>query len=136
MTKEAKDRYSVGLKRLLPLYDAPKETRSDIDSLKLPLYLNIAACQMKFREYHNVINNCTKVLGIENANTKALYRRSLAYTELNEFELAINDAKNGLAVDQNNQAFEKQLFKIERRSKEEKQMYQKMMQHCFTQSNR
>ena len=104
----------------------------EVDSLKLPLYLNIAACQMKMRQYEYAIKNCTKALEIDGENIKALYRRCIALTEINEFERARKDAEEALSIDESNQALKKQLLIIDRDWKEMTSKYQKMMMNCFT----
>lgn len=128
--EDAKENYSNGIKRLIPVLDASKD--EVINSLKLVLYLNLAACQMKLKQYENVIENCTKALNINNTNTKALYRRSMALTEVNRFEQAYKDAKQGLLIEENNQAFKGQLLEIQRRTKIETDKYKKMVKNCFT----
>ena len=130
-TKEAKGSYSSGLKRIIPLHDVAGDEQKEVESLKLLLYLNIAACQMKLKQFDYVIKNCTKALEIENKNIKAFYRRCVALTEINEFERAHQDAKDGLMLENNNQAFTKQLSTIERKWKEKKTEYQNMMKNCF-----
>ena len=106
-----------------------------INSLKLPVYLNIAACQIKLKQYENAIKNCTKALEIEDKNVKALYRRCVALTEINEFERAWKDAEDGLSIEENNKAIKKQLLKIEKDWKGKTAEYQNMMKNCFTEKN-
>ncbi|CAK9291950.1 unnamed protein product [Gordionus sp. m RMFG-2023] len=74
----------------------------DIKSLKALCYLNIAACQIQNKSYKYVIDNCTKSLSLQPNNKKAYYRRSIAYLNLGEYELAYKDAKQGLSLEPNN----------------------------------
>jgi len=52
------------------------------------LRLNISQAYLKTNKYGDVITNCTNVLKEEEGNLKALYRRGLAYTKLQDFEKA------------------------------------------------
>jgi tetratricopeptide (TPR) repeat protein len=50
--------------------------------------LNISQAYLKLNKHVDAIDNCTKVLKEENDNLKALYRRGVAYTKLQEFDKA------------------------------------------------
>lgn len=82
--------------------------------LKALLYLNMAACQLKYPSNANhVIVNCTKCLEIDSNNVKALYRRSMALCEIYEYNKAIDDLKNALKLEPNNKAVNEQLKYVE-----------------------
>lgn len=121
---------------MIPLYDVSKEDIINLNSLKLPVYLNIAACQMKLKQYEHAIKNCTKALEIEDKNVKALYRRCVALTEINEFERAWKDAEEGLSIEENNKAIKKQLLKIEKDWRGKTAEYQKMIRNCFIEKSK
>eukprot|EP00794_Sanderia_malayensis_P012987 gene12986-14325_t len=111
--QEAFENYSAGIKLLIPVFD-PEEAQLDTaNSLKTSLYLNIAACQLKLKQYDYVICNCTKVLKIDQDNVKAFYRRAIAFTELNRLEDAQVDIRTGLKIDQNNAALKKLLHVVQ-----------------------
>jgi hypothetical protein len=47
----------------------------------------------KKKDWKSVISSCTKVIEFDSNNTKALYRRSLAFINLSKYEYADNDIK-------------------------------------------
>ena len=111
--------------------DVSNDELKEVNSLKLPLYLNIAACQIKLEQYENAIKNCTKVLEIDSKNVKALYRRSVALTKINDFRGARKDAEKGLSIEENNHAIKRQLLEIERNWKQKTAGYEKMIRDGF-----
>lgn len=48
--------------------------------------LNSAQMQLKTNAYFAAVENCTKVLNDDENNLKGLYRRGVAYLNLQEFE--------------------------------------------------
>ncbi len=80
-----------------------EENKNKIFELKSILYLNITACQLKFpNNSHNVFKNSTKCLEIDAHNIKALYRRALGYTEINELDLGFEDLQQALKIESKN----------------------------------
>jgi FK506-binding protein 4/5 len=71
-------------------------------ALKVSCKLNNAACKLKLKEYREAEKLCTKVLELESTNVKALYRRTQAYIELADLELAELDVKKALEIDPDN----------------------------------
>ncbi|XP_047087630.1 70 kDa peptidyl-prolyl isomerase [Lolium rigidum] len=70
--------------------------------LKITCNLNNAACKLKLKDYKQAEKLCTKVLELDSQNVKALYRRSQAYTQLADLELAEVDIKKALDIDPDN----------------------------------
>ncbi|KAK1606532.1 hypothetical protein QYE76_030205 [Lolium multiflorum] len=70
--------------------------------LKITCNLNNAACKLKLKDYKQAEKLCTKVLELDSQNVKALYRRSQAYTQLADLELAELDIKKALDIDPDN----------------------------------
>jgi tetratricopeptide (TPR) repeat protein len=52
------------------------------------LRLNISQAYLKLNKYSEVIDNCSKVLKEEDDCVKALFRRGVAYSRLQEFDKA------------------------------------------------
>lgn len=57
----------------------------------IPSNLNLSFIYIKQKQWSTVIACCNKVLEVENNNTKALYRRCLAFINTNNFEKADKD---------------------------------------------
>lgn len=78
------------------------EHSSEAKQLLNILRLNISQAYLKANKYRDVIDHCTKVLKEENDCLKALYRRGLAYTKIQDFEKAKNDFNQLLKHDAQN----------------------------------
>ena len=124
---EALEHYSNGLKMLIPAYQPPTELNDAVLLLKQSFYLNISACQLKSERFEYAAKNCTKALEIDPENVKALYRRSIAFTELNELENAKKDIEMGLKIDSDNIALKNHLQQIEIKVKEQDKKMGKVM---------
>merc|ERR1719445_2320745 len=67
------------------------------DQLRLTAFNNMAAVYSKMGKWDEAKEKCTRVLKHDEKNTKALFRRGMAYRKLNLYELARADlikAKN------------------------------------------
>ena len=73
----------------------PKDNIIDLDTIDewtRICRLNYAACKMKLKDYASVVIQCTEVLQSDPRNSKALFRRGQAYTELGrDLDLATKD---------------------------------------------
>ena len=123
----ALDNYRYGIQRIIPAYEVSEEEKQEIDPLKISFYLNIAACQIKLKNFEYAVTNCTKALEMDNNNAKALYRRSVANLELNDLDKAKEDIVAGLKIESENSAFKKQLQKLESKFEEQNRRYQNLM---------
>ncbi|CAL8071883.1 unnamed protein product [Calicophoron daubneyi] len=65
----------------------------ELDQARVPLFVNLAQCQFKMKEYYAVIESTSEALSRDPNNVKALYRRSKAYTETWDLDLAAEDLK-------------------------------------------
>lgn len=91
------------------------DEKKQIGMLKSQVYNNMAACQMKYisDNYENVIENCTKCLEYDHNNSKALYRRSMAYIEEKRYDRATNDLERALKIEPGNNLFKEKIAFIE-----------------------
>lgn len=78
-------------KKILP--ENYNEFIAKVSLTKTQLYCNLAACQLRCARFKQAIANCNSCLSRDRTNPKALFRRSKAYAELNDYELAMNDLK-------------------------------------------
>ncbi len=111
------ENYSKAIKLLIPIYKPTESIGDTLQELKKSLYLNISACQLRLKQFDFVVTNCSKVLVISKDNIKALYRRSVAYTELDRIDEAQEDVTNGLKIDEQNRALMKQLQIVQNKMK-------------------
>lgn len=69
------------------------EERKQLESFHLVNLTNLAAVQLKLKNYEEVCYTCQCAIKLEPKNFKALYRRGLAQIELKNYELALEDLK-------------------------------------------
>ncbi|KAL9424444.1 hypothetical protein AB3S75_036340 [Citrus x aurantiifolia] len=60
-------------------------------AVKNPCHLNMAACLLKLKRYEEAIGQCSLVLGEDENNVKALFRRGKARAELGQTDAARED---------------------------------------------
>uniref|UniRef100_A0A1I7RKR3 TPR_REGION domain-containing protein n=2 Tax=Bursaphelenchus xylophilus TaxID=6326 RepID=A0A1I7RKR3_BURXY len=63
------------------------------NALRIVLYRNRAMVRLKIEDYEGAENDCDKVLELDGADSKALYRRALAREQLEKVGQAFKDAK-------------------------------------------
>ncbi|CAH8827295.1 unnamed protein product [Trichobilharzia szidati] len=93
---QAAARYSeaLGILEQLVLREKPGEPEwIELDKSRIPLFVNLAQCQFKMKDYYAAIRNTTEALSRDPTNMKALYRRSKAYTETWDLDLAADDLR-------------------------------------------
>jgi FK506-binding protein 4/5 len=115
-------------------YDATltKEQKNKVNKeLILPCRLNLAACYLILKNYKDVIEHTTKALEIEGSNVKALYRRGVAYTETDQWDLANQDLQRALELDPNNSAIKTAIAKLKKKIKIQDQKDKKVFSNLF-----
>lgn len=85
-----------------------RQLEYNINDLRIALYNNMAICQLKRDNYQHVVTLCTKVLGKDGTNVKALYRRGVAYGCMGDNERAITDLKAVLTLEPSNHSAKEQ----------------------------
>eukprot|EP00927_Polykrikos_kofoidii_P060981 TRINITY_DN55874_c0_g1_i1.p1 TRINITY_DN55874_c0_g1~~TRINITY_DN55874_c0_g1_i1.p1 ORF type:complete len:291 (-),score=52.99 TRINITY_DN55874_c0_g1_i1:432-1244(-) len=73
-------------------YPMIRDEEKQVQALKALLHSNIAQCMLNLQLYQRAVQACTDCLGLDEANVKALHRRSLAHEALKEYEDALRDA--------------------------------------------
>ncbi|XP_054833598.1 FK506-binding protein-like [Eublepharis macularius] len=120
-------RYAKALRLLVAAAPPP-----DYDQIKAELHANLAACQLRLRQPANAACNCTKTLALQPANTKALFRRGLAYDAMNDLEGAAQDLKGVLRVEPGNRAARRELDRVMERIKARDAKLARAMQKMFS----
>eukprot|EP00002_Diphylleia_rotans_P031986 TRINITY_DN6674_c0_g1_i1.p1 TRINITY_DN6674_c0_g1~~TRINITY_DN6674_c0_g1_i1.p1 ORF type:complete len:288 (-),score=95.41 TRINITY_DN6674_c0_g1_i1:38-901(-) len=94
----ATQKYDKAAKRLEGTYDLDEEQEKQVEGLKLPLYLNLAACHLKQGNFKETISSCNKALDLEPKNVKALFRRAQGHILAGDFAKAKTDFEAALEV--------------------------------------
>jgi len=71
---------------------------SQARSVRIALFLNIAACDLKLSQYGPAVENCEIVLKMDATNHKARYRRGVAFSRIGRLEAALADLRWVLTV--------------------------------------
>jgi tetratricopeptide (TPR) repeat protein len=111
--------------------DLKGEEKEQANKIKLPCYLNIAACKVKQGLWKDVIENAGKAIDIDSNNTKALFRRGLAYLELDEWNKSHKDFSKAMELDQNNKELRREYQRLKQRMNEQDQKDKEMFAKMF-----
>lgn len=100
--KRAIKKYKKALTFLDAEYGMTDEQKAKSKELKVPLYLNLAACKLSTKQFTDVLEDCKKALEIDPNNQKGLVRQAKANIELDDWEGAQKALARALELDPNN----------------------------------
>eukprot|EP00698_Gefionella_okellyi_P011905 TRINITY_DN3172_c0_g3_i2.p1 TRINITY_DN3172_c0_g3~~TRINITY_DN3172_c0_g3_i2.p1 ORF type:complete len:219 (-),score=60.25 TRINITY_DN3172_c0_g3_i2:1464-2075(-) len=83
--------------------------KAQLDSLRVTIFLNIAACQLKVQNADKALTFANKALAIEATNPKALFRRGAAYSAKNDIDRAKVDLEKAASLAPGDQAIQREL---------------------------
>ncbi len=87
--------YSKAIMAVKILYDDKAINKVQLSrmvkEIGIPSNLNISYCYLKLKEWQRVIDHTSRVIEFDSKHVKALYRRCLAYIEINKFDKADQD---------------------------------------------
>lgn len=111
-------------------YSFKEEEKEAAKLLKVACHLNSAACDLKLKQYKDVLENSKKVLDIDKDNVKALFRRGQAHSELDNWDEAQQDFRRAQELDPNNKEITRELQRLKRKmieqDKKDKQRFKKI----------
>ena len=117
-------------------FETKEQVDDTINNIQLPCLLNLAACYIKQGHgYQSVVQFCTDALKIQNNNVKALYRRAIAYTRLDQFKEAQKDIDEGLKIDSGNEGFHAVQTELNKRINAYKEKTKKIAKMTFESKN-
>ena len=82
-----------------------RRSKRDLEQVIVPIYLNLAHCQLKLCQWTEAINSCTFVIDQfenQNSNVKAFFRRAIGRLENRDLPGAKKDLSHVLQLDANN----------------------------------
>ena len=111
--------HHVDFDELVLTFELDPRHVEDVHAHKIPVLLNVAQCCVLLGEPEKVVEWTTKVLEIDAANVKALYRRATAYMQLNDLEKADSDLASAAQADPENESVANKRAKLGKRRKKE-----------------
>lgn len=116
--------------------DLPEEDIKKINDLKVSIPLNIALCALKTKDYKKTLIASSEVLYAEAANekakAKALYRRGLAYTAVNDLDMALADLEMATTFQQNDQGILSAIQDVKTKKKQANEKQKKSLSKMFS----
>ncbi|KAL2906226.1 Peptidyl-prolyl cis-trans isomerase FKBP62, partial [Bienertia sinuspersici] len=109
----ALEKYSLSCVFLSYLALQEEEARTSFSQLASSVVLNMAASMLKKKEFNNVGQLCSIILGHHPNNVKALLRRANASMGVGEYELACWDLRVAHEVEPFNQEIVRKLKEVE-----------------------
>ncbi|CAD7971022.1 unnamed protein product [Amoebophrya sp. A120] len=110
------------------------EFLAELDTLKKSLYLNLAQTSLKLEDWDNALLNANKALEIEETNSKAWFRRAVAYIAKEEFAQAKFDLKQALQHDPKNAEIRKKFDECKKKEEEFKKKQKSQFGNMFKKS--
>jgi len=124
---EASKAYSKALDYFKESWGFSDQEKKEADDVKLPCFLNLAAAQLRLKEYSECVVNCHKALDIDSSNIKALFRKGQAHSRMNEFEKAKSDFLEAIQISPENKEVKQELEILKKKmaayKQQEKQMF-------------
>jgi len=109
------------------LYDLIESEEKELNQARIPLYLNLATCNLKLDEISKAIKNAQRVIEIDPNNAKAHFRIGQAYLASSEFQLSLHHIIKAATFDPTNKEFRTELEVVKKKIEEHKE-YQKKHQ--------
>lgn len=109
-----------------------EDYEKEILSLRSMAMLNLAACQLKLKQYDHVVKNCNHVLALEPSNVKALYRKAKGLLGMKDFEEARECALKAHELEPSNRVLEELCRTVETQAAVYRAEYGKALRGMFS----
>lgn len=90
------------------------------NNVKLPLHLNLAACDLQLEDWTSAVENCDEVLREQPNNAKAVFRRGRARLAMGNTDAAEEDLRRAAALNPNDTAVHRQLMALKKERTEDR----------------
>lgn len=101
------------------------------EKVKLPIHLNMAACQIKIGDYNTAAYNCSEVLKLDAQNAKAMFRRGRARHLLGQTEGALADLEAAAKLAPDDKGVTRELLAVRHTIREERKAAAKLFKGQF-----
>jgi len=115
--KEALEHYHRANMYITGLMGLNAHEEAVVKELTVAINNNMAACQIKNKQYPRALTSCKKVLDKDPTNGKALFRRGTAHSALKNYDEAQADLKAALEITPDDAAVKKEMQVLEQRMK-------------------
>nr|XP_057920276.1 peptidyl-prolyl cis-trans isomerase D [Doryrhamphus excisus] len=133
--KAAVNKYSKALRYLEmcgeELEEDEEAVQKKLEPTAFSCYLNTAACKLKLQLWQEALDSCNEALELNNANTKALFRRAQAWQGLKEFSQAMTDLKAAQGITPEDKAIMNEMKRVQLKVQEEKEKEKKIYAKMF-----
>ncbi|KAM6923534.1 peptidyl-prolyl cis-trans isomerase D [Xenentodon cancila] len=130
--KAAVNKYSKALRYLEMSGDLlEEEAQKKLEPTVVSCFLNTAACNLKMQLWQDALDSCSEALELNEANTKALFRRAQAWQGLKEFDKALADLKKAQEIAPEDKAITNEMKKVHLKIQEEKEKEKKIYAKMF-----
>lgn len=129
--KEASMKYEQAVDFFKQVWGLSEDEKKEIENIKLPCLLNLAACQLKTKDYADCVLTCSKALDIDNKNVKALYRRGQAHSLNGEFDKAKEDLTEAVHLSPKSKEIRDELEKLKKNIQDYKLKQKEMFSGVF-----
>lgn len=108
-----------------------EDAQLKLEPTALSLFLNSAACKLKMQQWQEALDSCNEALELDQANTKALFRRAQAWQGLKEFSKAMVDLKKAQGIAPEDKAISNEMKRVQLKVQEEKEREKKIYAKMF-----
>ncbi|XP_034398919.1 peptidyl-prolyl cis-trans isomerase D [Cyclopterus lumpus] len=130
--KAAVNKYSKALRYLEVSGELlEEEAQQKLEPTALSCFLNTAACNLKMQLWQDALDSCNEALELNQANTKALFRRAQAWQGLKENGKAMIDLKKAHGIAPEDKAIGNELKRVQLKIQEEKEKEKKIYAKMF-----
>ncbi|XP_069557865.1 peptidyl-prolyl cis-trans isomerase D isoform X1 [Brachyistius frenatus] len=128
----AVNKYSKALRYLeVSGEQVSEEAQQKLEPTALSCFLNTAACKLKLQLWQDAVDSCNEALELNQANTKALFRRAQAWQGLKEYSKAMTDLKKAQEIAPEDKAIGNDVKRVHLKMQEEKEREKKIYAKMF-----
>ncbi|XP_042348700.1 peptidyl-prolyl cis-trans isomerase D [Plectropomus leopardus] len=130
--KAAVNKYGKALRYLEVSGELLEEgAQKKLEPTALSCFLNTAACNLKMQLWQDAVDSCNEALELDQANTKALFRRAQAWQGLKENSKAMTDLKKAQGIAPEDKAISNEMKRVQLKIQEEKEREKKIYAKMF-----
>jgi len=107
------------------------DTGEEIDELKFSLYNNLALMNIKLKEFDKAIEVAKKAIDINFTNVKIWFRKAQAEYGVHNYQQALDDLKEALNLEPENEEVIKEIHRVNEKLKEQKEKDKKFYASMF-----